>query len=189
MSRDDFFEQLFNETTPAADEIKRLRQLAYEERVIKRVITECGIKMSGWGRLANACRQATGEPKLNFQWFNSAYQNHFPGKLFGKRIPHVHSVSLPELFKPIKQNKLLRKLSHALAVAELDPVKDSYMLVFPLIKTPYCLHTFRDAGYEDPGVEDTRMQILVRLGNSRRHLFIEPLKSACSAIGSEWFPA
>jgi hypothetical protein len=188
MSREDFFEQLFNEATPAADELKRLRQLAYEERVIKRVITDCGVNISSWGRLANLCRTATDEKKLNFNWFNEEYGNCFPGKLFGKRIPHVHSIKLPELFKPVKQNKLLRKLAAALAIAEIDPVKDAYLFVFPLIKTPYCLHTFRDPGYENPDAEDARFQLLVRIGAEKRPLFIEPLKTACKAIGSDWFP-
>lgn len=188
MNRDDFFNNLFNETTPAAEDIKALRQLAYEERVVKRVFTECGIRPTSWGRIANQSRELTGENKINFKWFNLAYGAAFPARLCGKRIPYLHQLRLPELYKPVKQNKLIKSVLKALASIEIDPSKGSFMFVFPLIKTPFCAHSMRGAGYEDPPAGDTRAQLLFRV-SGQRHLFIEPLKDACRAIGTEWHTA
>lgn len=188
MNRDEFFDNLFNESTPAAEDIKALRQLAYEERVIKRVFTECGVRPQSWGRIANQSRDLTGENKINFKWFNAAYGGAFPARLCGKRIPYLHQLRLADLYKPVKQNRLVKAILKALATLEIDPTAASFMFVFPLIKTPFCAHTMRGAGYEDPPDTDMRAQFLFRV-SGQRHLFIEPLKTACRAIGTEWYNA
>lgn len=183
MSRDDFFDNLFNDGAPAAEDLKRIRQLAYEERVIKRVFTECGAAPHSWGKLAVACRRATDSTKLHFNWFNSAY--HFPGKLCGRRIPYIHKITLPELFKPTNKNRLVKAVGKQLAECELNPAKDPYVFVFPLIKTAFCAHSLVRAGAE-PLYDDTRIQVEFRAPDGRRPLFIEPLKQLCRAIGNEW---
>lgn len=188
MDREDFFNQLFNEATPAADELKRLRQLAYEERVIKRIFSYCGIRVSGWGRLVNLCRAATDEKKLNFAWFNSEYGNEFPGVVSGKRIPYVHNIPFAELFKPAKKNKLLRRLSPALDAAHINAINDTYLFVFPLIRTPFCVHTLRSALEINPNAAEDRLQFVFNLPNAKRPIVIEPLKTVCEAIGASWFP-
>lgn len=184
MDRDDFFRGIQDEANPAADDIKRLRQMAYEERVIKRVITSCGVDTVSWGRLALLCREATDEKKLHFDWFNQQYGSKFPGILAGKRIAYMHDITLPELFKPVGQNKLIRKLSKAFAEYEIDPLKDRYLFVFPLIKTQFCAHTITNL--ELPDLEQN-FQIWLNLAAANRPIIIEPLKNVCAAIGSEWF--
>lgn len=183
MNREDFFDNIFNEANPAADDIKRLRQMAYEERIIKRVITECGVNVSSWGRLASLCRADTDEKKLHFAWFNEQYGAKFPGILAGKRIPYVHNITLPELFKPLKQNKLIRRLSAPFAAANIDPFKDRYLFVFPLIKTPFCIHTLN----LDQSEQEQSLKLQIALSGARRVITLEPLKNACAAIGPEWF--
>jgi len=187
-ARDEFFDNLFNETTPAAEDIKALRQLAYEERVIKRVFSECGIRIPSWGRIAIESRNVTGETKINFRWFNSIEAGHnFPAKLCGKRIPHLHSLTLPKLFKPVGQNALVKAVAKTLNFAGLDPDKTKYVCVFPLIKTPFCAHNLTNAGYQNPQNIDHRMQLMARYGATHAHMFIEPLKSFCDALGPDWF--
>lgn len=188
MSREEFFDQLFNEATPAADELKRLRQLAYEERVIKRIFTYCGIRLPSWGRLANLCRAATGEKKLNFEWFNTEYGSAFPGRLSGKRIPYVHNITLTELFKPVKKHKLLRRLSPALDAAGINALADAYLFVFPLVRTPFCVHTLSTVADAAPGQPDQRLQLVFNLPNAKRTIFVEPLEAVSKTIGPEWFP-
>ena len=67
MDRDQFFGELFNEQGANADAIRAQQQLSFEERVIKRVFTECGAKQTSWGRLVNECRNATGQQNLIFK--------------------------------------------------------------------------------------------------------------------------
>lgn len=182
MSREEFFENLFNDGAPAAEDLKRIRQLAYEERVIKRVFTECGAAPSSWGKIAVACRNATDSTKLHFDWFNSAYS--FPGTLCGSRIPYIHKITLPELFKPTNKNRLIKALSKQLAARDLHATRDSYVFVFPLIKTAFCAHSLSSAGYE--AINEPRSQVLFKIPGERRPLFIEPLKQLCKAIGNQW---
>lgn len=182
MSRDEFFDNLFNEGAPAAEDLRRIRQLAYEERVIKRVFTECGAAPSSWGKLAVACRRATDSTKLHFSWFNSAYG--FPGKLCGSRIPYLHKIALPELFKPTNKNRLVKAVAKQLAANEIAPNKDAYVFVFPLIKTAFCAHSLVHAGFEK--LDEPRIQLLFNATDDARPLFIEPLKQLCKAIGNQW---
>jgi hypothetical protein len=183
MDRDDFFDSIRNEANPAADEIRRLRQMAYEERIIKRVIAMCGVNVSSWGRLALMCREVTDEKKLHFDWFNEQYGSRFPGRLAGKRIPYVHDITLPELFKPANKNKLIRKLAAAFALYDIDPLQDRYLFTFPLIKTQFCAHTLN----LEPADLDQNFQFSLMMSGAKRPIIIEPLKNACAAIGSEWF--
>ena len=185
MSRDDFFDNLFNETTPAAEDIKALRQLAYEERVIKRVFTECGVRMAGWGRLANDCRDKTEQHKLNFSWFNATY-NAFPAILIGRRVPYMHKIVLPDLFKPAPKNRLVKAIAKELARNEIDIAKDRYVFVFPIVKTAFCAHSLSRFGEERPA-DGFRSQFVLRPSGDTRLLIVEPLKTLCNAIGSEWY--
>lgn len=188
MSRDEFFDNLFGESAPAAEEIKRLRQQAYEERVIKYVFTECGVKPPSWGRLAMECRNATGQVKLHFDWFNSAYK-FFPARLVGKRIPYIHKITLPELFKPATKNKLVRAITKRLADFELDPANDGYVFVFPLIRTKFCAHSLLSPTADGTYVSnaDSRAQFVLQINGVKRPMRIEPLKSFCRGLGATWF--
>ncbi len=184
-NREEFFDNLFGDSTPAAEDIKRLRQLAYEERVIKRVFTECGIRMNGWGRLANDCRDKTEQHKLNFSWFNATY-NAFPAILIGRRVPYMHKIVLPDLFKPAPKNRLVKAIAKELARNEIDIAKDRYVFVFPIVKTAFCAHSLSRFGEERPA-DGFRSQFVLRPSGDTRLLIVEPLKTLCNAIGSEWY--
>jgi len=185
MSRDEFFENLFNESTPAAEDLKILRQLAYEERVIKRIFTDCGIKPSGWGRLAVDCRAKTQQTKLNFAWFNATY-GEFPGILLGRRVPFLHKTTVVDLFKPAPKNRLVKAIAKELAINEIDPLTSSYVFVFPIVKTAFCAHSF--GSLADTRLSDSARHQFVMLPTANKRPFIvEPLKNLCSAIGPAWF--
>lgn len=186
-ARNAFFDNLFNETTPAAEDIKALRQLAYEERVIKRVFKECGVAPSSWGPLARDCRDKTDQVKLNFNWFNATYSR-FPCQLVGKRIPFLHKVTLVDLFKPAAKNRIVRAISKALVEKDINAATDNYLLVFPIIRTPFCAHSLMRVGIEPPET-DQRIQVLIRVSGVVKPMIIEPLKSFGNALGGEWFSA
>lgn len=185
MSRDDFFRNIFGENSPSAEAIRAQRQLAYEERIIKRILTECGAAPGSWGALVNQCRRESHEDKLNFRWFNDNYRQ-FPGRLIGKRVPFLHQVTLPELFRPVGKNKLTRAIGRVLGTAEIDPHKTPFVLVFPVVKTQFCAYNMIRIGQEYVP-ETQRLQFCMYpelTGN--RPLFIEPLKTFCKAIGNQW---
>ncbi len=181
MDRDSFFDNLRNEEGAHSEMLRSMRQLAYEERVIKRVFADCGIKMNGWGRFANECREMTGQDKLNFKWFNRAFTR-FPGTLCGRRIPGLHELTLPDLFKPRKSNRLVRAISKALKRYEVDPQEDGFVFVFPVVRTSFCAHVISNLkapdriswrmAWEDASITD---------------MTVEPVNGLCRAIGADWF--
>ena len=183
MSREEFFDNLFGENAPAAEDLKRIRQLAYEERVIKRVFTECGAAPASWGRLALSCRRATDSTKLNFSWFNG--ECGFPGKLCGRRVPYLHKITLPDLFKPTHKNRLIKAIAKQLTANEISPDKDPFVFVFPIVRTAFCAHSLPGFGGR-PIEDEQRIQLVFSMPDDRRPLFIEPLRYLCRAIGNQW---
>jgi hypothetical protein len=176
MDRDQFFGNLFNEDSPTADAMRAQRQMAYEERTIKRVFSECGIKINGWGRLANACRDATGQQKMHFAWFNSTFS--FPAQLAGRRIPKLHELGIVDLFKPPATNRLCKAVIKNLHRQEIDEIRP-FVFVFPIVRKMYCAHNLESV-IESGGVR--------WIGRAEKTvLAVEPTVSAFAAIGSDWW--
>ncbi|NDD53143.1 hypothetical protein EBZ39_04550 [bacterium] len=175
MDRDQFFDNIFNETGDAAAAIRLQRQLAYEERVIKRVFTECGIKINSWGRLVNECRNETGVPKLSFRWFNSSTR--FPVRLCGRRFPGMHELTIADLFKPAEKNRLFKAIVKNLHKQEIDATK-GFVFVFPVVRTMYCAHNVL-------GAQSVGPRWTMHLENAI--LTVEPTASFFKCVGSEWF--
>lgn len=173
MDRDNFFENLRDDKGEHVEALRAQRQLAYEERVIKRVFSECGIKINGWGRYANRCREATGQDRLNFEWFNQAFRG-FPGVLGGKRIPGLHELTLLDLFKPAEKNRLVRAVKRGLN----DVCDSNFVFVFPVTRTTFVAHD------REPSSTDDR---IVWSAFADPPLFVEPSKHFFKAIGTEWF--
>lgn len=185
MNRDEFFQNLFGENTPSAEIIRAQRQLAYEERIIKRILTECGAAPGSWGALVNQCRRESHEDKLNFRWFNDNYRL-FPGRLVGKRIPFLHQITLVDLFRPVGKNRLTKAIGRVLGAAEIDPHKAPFVLVFPIVKTQFCAYNSVRIG-QDVISDAQRLQFAFYPETAgHRPLFVEPLKTFCKAIGNQW---
>jgi hypothetical protein len=181
MDRDSFFDNLRSDTGGSAEALRAMRQLAYEERVIKRVFAECGIKMNGWGRFANECREMTGHDKLNFEWFNRAFPR-FPGTLCGRRIPGLHELTLHDIFKPRKSNRLAKAIFKGLHRYGLDPQDGSFVFVFPVVRTSFCAHALSRLNAPE------RVSWHMSWADAgAAGMTVEPTSGLGRAIGSEWF--
>jgi hypothetical protein len=179
MDRDQFFGNLFNENSENADAVRLQRQLAFEERIIKRVFNECGIKRLGWGKLANECREMTGHDRLNFNWFNSTYK-YFPAVLCGRRIPKLHELTLSDLFKnPVAgRNRLCQAISKNLQRQEVDP-SSNFIFVFPVVRTMFCAHNLNTEAGDLP-------RVTWNLQLEKMPMTVELTSTLFPLIGPEW---
>jgi hypothetical protein len=186
--RDQFFGEIFNE-----DNFHR--QLSFESRVVRRVFSECGVRIPSMGRLVNLCRDETGHPEFSFDWFNSKY-NRFPGTLCGrsigfcgyttddagnKRKQFIYQLVITELLNP-KNNRLVRAISKALhesAVNDSNP----FIFIFTIVRKRFCAHNL-DLPFP-VSAESPRTQW--RFDNGSSPLIIEPATPLLRAIGPEWF--
>ncbi|NBT75184.1 hypothetical protein EBZ80_24715 [bacterium] len=180
--RDQFFGELFSNDSQGAEAIRFQRQLAFEERIIKRVFKECGISVSGWGRYANECRNMTGHDKLNFSWFNSTFQR-FPGILCGRRIPRLHEITLADLLKISSngKNRLCSAIAKSLHRDEIDSSR-RFIFCFPVVRTMFCAHN-----YETEDINQPRVSWRLNLGQGTRPLVVEPTAMFFGTVGSDWF--
>lgn len=176
MDRDSFFNNLRNDGGGPGDDLRALRQLAFEERTIKRVVSECGIRISGWGRLAIECSDMTGQPKLNFEWFNRAFN--FPGTLCGARIPKLHELQLVDLFQPAAKNRLLKAIARNLQRSGIDETQQ-FAFVFPITRRMFVAHNFSGV------IRGSGVRWLLRTRSAT--LAVEPTVSFCAALGGDWF--
>ncbi len=179
MDPDSFFSQLPDDIDEKYEATRTQRQFAFEERVIKRAFTECGIKFGAWGKLVNQCRDETGIHRLHFNWFNANYQ--FPARLCGRRIPRLHELTMRDLFKPSSQNRLFKAITKNLYKQEVDSHK-AFVFVFPIVRKMFCAHNL------DSDVVSGTDSVSWKLKTADGHrLIVEPTESLFNSVGSEWF--
>lgn len=174
MDPDSFFSNLPDDIDDKYEAIKTQRQLSFEESVIKKAFTLGGVKVRSWGMLVNQCRQETGMPKLNFNWFNSNYR--FPVRLCGKCIPKIYDLTIMDLFKPADKNRLFKAILKALYKQEVD-TRAGFAFAFPVVRTLMCAHNVLGLESSGPRWTMTREDGI---------LLVEPAQSFFQSIGSEW---
>lgn len=175
MDRDQFFNNIFDESGDAAESIQAVRQMAFEERIIKRAFNESGVKVPSWGKLVKECQAATGLPKLNFQWFNG--HTRFPVRLCGHRIPRLHELTIADMFKPVEKNRLFKAVIKNLQRQEIDTTR-GFAFVFPVTRTMYCAHNV--VGAQSVGPRWT-------MSLEKAILTVEPTTSFFRTVGPGWF--
>jgi len=173
MDRESFFDNLKREDTVRDELIRAQRQLGFEERCIKRVFNECGVKINSWGWFAKQCREETGHDRLNFQWFNHRFPA-FPGVLSGKRIPRLHQLTLLDLFKPAEKNRFVKAIARGLT----DFCATNFVFMFPVTRTMFVAHD------REPDITGERV---LWSSYADPPLFAEPSKQFFKAIGGDWF--
>lgn len=194
MDRDDFFQNLFDDEAQAHTTGFQ-RQLAYENRLVRRVFTDCGVKVPSWGRLVNLCKAETGTHEMSCAWFNATFPR-FPARLCGKRIGYCGyrrddagnktSLSLYQLtigeIMAAKHNVLVRALSKALHTFAVDS-SAPFALVFPVVRKPFVAHNLDVAGQLAGGVP----RIVWTFETEDVRLRVEPAAPFFALVGSEWF--
>ena len=182
MERDQFFSNLFDENSEQAAASREQKQFAFEERVIKRVFRECGIKVPAWGRLARDCQDVTGQANLNFRWFNSSFR--FPAMLCGRGIytgrrgPKLYELTNRDIMKPPEKNRVFKVLSRVLREQGISD-DDFFVFVFPVVQTMFCAHNLSQI----EGTPGTRLV----LQQPNEAVYIESTDTLFSAIGTEWW--
>jgi hypothetical protein len=175
MDRNQFFNNLFDDNGDAAEAIRAQRQLAFEERIVKRAFSDSGVKVGSWGKLVKECQLETGLPKLNFRWFNA--NTRFPARLCGRRIPRLHELTIADLFKPAANNRLFKAITKNLHRQDVDDTK-GFAFVFPVVRTMYCAHNLTDI--QSVGAHWT-------ITTEDAILTVEPATALFKAIGPSWF--
>lgn len=182
MDRDQFFSHIFDENSDAAEASREQKQLAFEERVIKRLFRECGIKIVSWGRLVNECREISGQPVLNFRWFNSSFK--FPAVLCGKRLytgrrgPALADLVLRDLLKPPDKNRAAKLISRVIADQGVND-DDFFVFVFPVAHKMFCAHNMSQVDAA------TGTRLTVQTPKDIMH--IEATDSLFRAVGTNWW--
>lgn len=193
--RDQFFNNLFDENARAQTDGFQ-RQLSYENRIVRRVFNECGVKPPSWGRLVNLCRDETGTHEMSCAWFNSAFPR-FPATLCGKRIGYCGyrrddagnkaSLSLYQLtigdLLTTKNNILVRTLSKALHLFAVN-LDRPFTFVFPVVRKFFVAHNMDLPLRTNSGVPRAVWTFAAPEGGV---LHVEPSAAFFSGIGGDWF--
>lgn len=170
-----FFKNVFgSDNAEYLDALRVQRQLAYEDRIVKRVFRECGVKIKSMGKLVNECKDMTGQHFLSFQWFNA--NGNFPGWLCGRRIPFLHELTTLDLMKPFDKNRLFKAITKTLAKQEIDETVP-FVFAFPVVKTMLCAHTLR--------TDLTGPQLIIP--TEGLPVTIEALSTLCRGVGNSWW--
>ena len=194
--RQDFFDAVFNNSSDDA-----FARVSFENRIVRRLFNECGVRINSMGRLVNLCRAETGVPQFRFSWFNARYPN-FPATLAGRRIGYcgkrsssggatrekvgLYQLDISDLMRP-KNNLFIRALAKALVAEDLAPdFSDTFIFVFPLRRKMYCAHTL-GAGLFEERASTENVHALLKFAVGGRTLCVQPTEDVFSAIGPDWF--
>lgn len=180
--RDALAEELFGDkrNDTAA---RQIRQLSYEERVIKRVFAESGIApLQGWWPYIRQSEAVVGVPKLSFQWFNESFSR-FPGVLCGKKLPYMHEITMKQLMQPAPNNTLIKRVMKHLQ--QLNNPRH-FVFCFPVVRRIYCAHNLTSQTTDTWHNDRWRAQVAMRADD--QWLFVEPLGPMCRDINPmTWF--
>lgn len=73
------------------------RQIRFEETCMNKLLAKFALSAAS-GRLKSACRTATGQYKLTFEWFEQEYPS-FPVRIHFRKMPFTHKINFSDLFK------------------------------------------------------------------------------------------
>jgi len=182
MERDQFFSNLFSENNEQAQATRAQNQLAFEERIIKRVFFECGISVRSWGVFVKNCQEITGKQNLNFSWFNSSFR--FPAflcghRFYGRQASRLKRASIKDIIAAPAKNNLLKMLLREVEKQEL-PETASFAFTFPVVQTMFCIHNMHE-------LEDRGTRTLIRFRTENDIFCLESVRSFCNAVGNSWF--
>ncbi len=188
--RDQFFQNIFDPNGANAESTKFQRQLSFEDRCVRRVFAECGVKPL-FGPLTKLCRAATGYPELSFNWFCSEFS--FPAQLCGKRITYVgkrngapvylYQLGIQDLFHA-GSNMLARAIAKAIWAGDVD-TEQPFIFMFPIVRKMFCAHNLDIRRRPPAEDEEPILQWSFIRGNVR--LIVEPSKTLFAAVGNEWY--
>jgi hypothetical protein len=193
--RDQFFDNVFNEESRIHTDGFQ-KQLSYENRIVRRVFNECGVKPPSWGQLVNLCKAETGAHEMGCAWFNLTFPR-FPAKLCSKRIGYCGyrkddagnkaSLSLYQLtiadMMSAKNNILVRAVSKALRLFEVD-LESPFAFVFPVVRKFFVAHNVELPIQPAAGVSRVVWSYGLEDGSVLR---VEPSTSFFAGIGPDWF--
>ena len=156
------------------------RETAYEERIIKRILTSSNLSESG-KILAARAKEATGKYKLTFEWFYSEHSD-FPVWIATKRIPYVHQLTVAELFKGFLSTKIMEAFEEA---QDEKPFPEKYTaLVF---EWPGIGQMALHDGFVNLSI-DNSVKILRQIGkgNKRTILCLQELDPFLDYFATQW---
>jgi hypothetical protein len=193
--RDAFFNNLFSEGAEQTTNFQRHQ--SFENRAVKRVLSECGVKVRSMGQLVNMCKDATGHHEFTFSWFSDTFPA-FPAQLGGKKITYVgkqvcestgkktnkylYQIDVLDIFRQ-NYNKIVLALSRAMQQQQIDRSRP-FIFLFPVVKTMLCAHNL-----DVPPVfnkEKPHIQLRFSWENGTT-LYIERSADLFAALGPEWY--
>lgn len=192
--RDQFFDSLFSEGAEQTSHFHNHQ--SFEHRAVKRVLSECGVKVRSMGQLVNMCKEETGHHEFSFSWFMSTFPA-FPAQLAGKKITYVgkqtcettgkktnkymYQLDVLDLFRQ-NYNKLITALSRAMykqGVAQDSP----FVFLFPVVRTMFCAHNM-DLPAE---LINDKPRIQLSFQTPETTIRIERSATLLAAVGNSWY--
>jgi hypothetical protein len=179
--------QLFGNRDKSREEVAQARDETLAETAIKQALTSAGYRphVGSWAATINKCQEATGSPKLTFEWFHADYPA-FPVQLSAANVPFVYSTNLRDLFDGFRKMPIFKQYAKAFNDAGLSEIATYFGLVFRDIRRLMVLHNYprRDDIVDREEDEDQGTLVAHRYKNVTYTL--ERYDRFLLAIGPSW---
>lgn len=185
MDEDEFFKefdgQKKDDTTNAfdLDQWKAEKNSAYEEKVIKTLLIQLGLRNS-IRQIQSRAEEVTGVRTINYDWLLDAYPT-FPVRIFARSIPYVAKIKVSDLFKRFTQTVIYKNFIDGLELFNVDTTQPAAMIFIWPNLGQFALHNY----FVDWSEEyETRITRTLREGS----FTLEKFKTFINTIGSRWEP-
>ncbi len=161
------------------DEWKAGKNAAYEEKLLKYVLTYFGAQAK-ISELKHQCQLVTGMSSLNWEWFISAFPE-FPVRLLIRSVPYVHQITVVDLFARFTKTSICKAFDEATSLFGVDPEIDCVAMIFnwPGLGT-MAMHNYQTK------IGESETKIMRQLYTSKLNFVIEKLSSLLDNIGDTW---
>jgi len=178
----------------AATEANEDKQLAFQERIVKRALRYAGVTLNV-GMAKRAAKETYGFEDLGFRWFNEVYSN-FPLHLMSQKMPYTHKTTLADIYGQGRFKKLPwfkeyeaqaelaqidLQLSRAALIFNLPHAKDAFLMVLHNQPTQEGLIVDAEQRQDEPWPRTT-----FPLGKSGITVVLESFPSFMQTVGTDW---
>ncbi len=186
---------VFQAMRDAADtEAQEGKQLAFQERIVKRLLQYAGVQIQV-GRAKAEAKEKYGDSSLGFRWFNEEYPR-FPLTLMSQKLRYTHKATLADLYgqgrfkhlpwykEYVEQSSLHQVALHldrAALIFNLPHARDAFLMVIHNQPVQETQVVDAEQRQDEPWPRTT-----FPLGKSGITVVLESFPSFMQTVGTDW---
>lgn len=177
---DNLLEGIYNRQL--INERKASKSFAYEEKIIKKILTKAG-KVDQIAILANTAKIATGRPSVTFAGFNDLFPS-FPVWIMARQLQYVFQITVTDIFNKFPSMPVIAAWEEVYEANQFPDKASVLVCDWPGVSgTQVVVHNHYTANVED---NVSRLSRTIGKGSKKIQVTIEQLEPFLDRILPMW---